>query len=368
MKTKRIRNSLAAIASVLALSMASASCTHTPPFRGEASAILASSIAEERHMILGGEEQYVLVRGKHRTAPILIFLHGGPGTSAMAFNRIHNSELEDHFVFVNWDQRGTGKSLRAGKPGTITLSQITADLDQLVDALRTEFGREKVLIIGHSWGSMLGLHYTHTHPDKVSALIGIGQMAQTLDSEIDVYTWALKQAVEKGDDKSIDLLERIGAPPYDSVDELMSHRSVVSKYGGSWRKPKSNLSYALEVIRASEFAWPELRAILRGGNISLRALFDTFNSLDAFETYPEIRVPVFFFEGRYDKVVSPKIAAAYMDALIAPKKEIVWFEQSAHSPQWEEPEVYNQEILRVAMDLGLIPAVDVQAKLMLHRQ
>ena len=117
--------------------------------------------------------------------------------------------------------------------------------------------------------------------------------------------------------------------------------------------PKSDVDYALEGVRAKEFAWTELTTILKGGDVSLDALFETFRGLDAAATYPALDVPVYMMMGRNDRVVSPIQAEAYFDVLDAPSKEFMWFENSAHSPQWEEADRFNAEMLRIADELNL---------------
>lgn len=353
---KNFRLKVIAAAAIVAIAGVSiASCTHTPQFRDASRQVLENSIAEERRIVLGGKEQYVLIRGANRNAPILLFLHGGPGTSALAYNRIHNSDLENDFVFVNWDQRGTGKSIAAGADrSTLTLDQMTNDLDELVDLLRAEFEQDQIMLIGHSWGSMLGLNYVSKHPEKIASYVGIGQMTNTPASEIEGYEWALVEANQRGDTKAVQTLEEIGAPPYATVGDMMAQRAIVNKFGGSWIKPKSDFAYAMEVIKAPEFAVSELTTILRGGEISLNALFDTFSNLKAIESYPTLNVPVVFIEGRQDRVVSPIQAQAYLNKLVAPSKELIWFEGSAHSPQWEEPAAFNREIVRIAEESDVL--------------
>ena len=323
-------------------------CTHTPKFRNSTGEIVNGSIAEERKVRLGNQEQYVLIRGRDRQAPLMVFLHGGPGTSAMAFNRVHNADLENSFVFVNWDQRGTGYSYTAADDvSTLTLDRITTDLDELITKLLAEFHKESVVLVGHSWGSLLGLEYVSRHPEKVSVYIGIGQMADTAESETLVYDWALEQAKGQNDERAISKLAAIGPPPYDSVDEMMMHRSVVNQFGGAWRRPLSDIGYARMAVKAPEFSWLGLRGILRGGDRSLPALFSTFTAWNAAKDYPILDVPVYFFLGRHDHVVSPKPAEDYITSLQAPEQGIVWFENSAHSPQWEEPQRFMEELRRV---------------------
>ena len=339
----------------VAVFLGATACSHTPNFRNIDRSMVENAIAEERMMLLGDVEQYVLIRGRDRDAPLLVFLHGGPGTSAMPFNRVFNSELEDEFVFVNWDQRGTGKSFSAQtNPANLTLDRMTRDLDELVDALRAEFDKEQVLLIGHSWGSMLGLEYVSRHPEKVAAYIGIGQMADTAASETEGYDWLLARVTELGDDTAIARLEEIGPPPYSNGDEMMAQRQLLNKFGGAWIEPKSDINYALIMLKAPEFTWTDIRAVLSGADISLNTLYETFTSLNAIETYPVLDVPVFLMEGRHDHVVSPVQAVKYLDAVIAPHKELIWFENSAHTLQVEEADRYNAEVLRIARQVGIL--------------
>ncbi|MEM1037281.1 MAG: alpha/beta hydrolase [Pseudomonadota bacterium] len=327
--------------------------THTPAFKDQSGQIIPGSIAEERWISLNGADHYLLLRGMDRTAPILLFLHGGPGTSAMPFNRVFNSELETHFLTVNWDQRGTGYSYKAGEDDkSLTLEQITSDLNELIEALCREFQQETVILVGHSWGSMLGLHYISEHPERVALYVGIGQMADTAESERLVYEWAYQVADARSDQKCLQVLEEIGAPPYASVDEMMRHRGVVNTLGGAWVTPMPDLRYASIAIKAPEFSWLGLRNTLRGADRSLPALFSTFTALKASEQYPRLGVPVVFFLGRGDRVVSPKSAVDYLSELDAPMKEVVWFEKSAHSPHWEEPARYMSELRRIVRLVG----------------
>ena len=339
----------------LVILLAATSSAYTPAFRNADGEIITTSIAEERRMVLGGAEQYVLIRGRNRNAPLLVFLHGGPGYSAMPFNRLRNAALEEEFVFVNWDQRGAGKSFSAAKdPSTLTLDQLTQDLDDLVDALREEFGQKKVLMVGHSWGSLLGLHYVSRHPEKIAGYIGVSQFSNALASERESYEWALAEAQKKSDTKTIADLEKIGPPPYDAVDEMWTQRRALNKMGGVWLEPRPDSYYARQYLRCAEFAWPGLINLVRGGHLSMEQLFSTAFTANAFIDYPQLSAPVFFFEGRHDHVTSPRLAEIYLNALEAPQKELIWFERSGHMPNWEEPEKFHGEVRRVAAALDLL--------------
>ena len=330
--------------------------TYTPPFRDVDGRVIETSVAEERWMLLGGARHYVLIRGRDRAAPLLVFIHGGPGYSAMPFNRLLNANLENDFVFVNWDQRGTGYSFSAARDrSTLTLDQIVDDLDDLVDALRSEFGQDRVLLAGHSWGSVVGLEYVSRHPEKVAVYIGIGQVTNGSESEAASYRWAADQAqLQKRADLSAKL-EKVGPPPYGSLKDMWAQRRILTSLGGVWRHdPHSGLYYFLRYLSIPEFAWPGFINLARAGNISMEALNATLFGYDAFEAHPALDAPVCLMEGVHDQIQSTCLAQAYLDQLAAPKKELIWFEQSAHMPHWEEPDRFNQEIRRIAVGAGLI--------------
>lgn len=206
---------------IVAIVLFATARAHTPPFRDVDGRIIDGSIAEERRMLLGGTKQYVLIRGRDRAAPLLVFIHGGPGYSAMPFNRLLNADLEKDFVFVNWDQRGTGYNFSAAKDrDTLTLAQILEDLNDLIDTLCREFGQDQVLLVGHSWGSVVGLEYVSRHPEKVAVYIGVSQVADGAESEVASYRWAIDQAHGQQRADLSAKLEKIGPPPYGSLKDM----------------------------------------------------------------------------------------------------------------------------------------------------
>ncbi|MGP1354299.1 MAG: alpha/beta fold hydrolase [Parasphingopyxis sp.] len=343
------------IVSIIAIVLFATARTFTPPFRDADGRIIATSIAEERRMRIGATRQYVLIRGRDRAAPLLIFIHGGPGYSAMPFNRLLNADLENDFLFVNWDQRGTGYSFSAATDrSTLTLDWIVEDLDDLIDALLSEFGRDRVLLVGHSWGSVVGLEYVARHPEKIAAYVGVGQATNGPGSEAESYRWALDEARRRERADLTAKLEKIGPPPYGSLKDMWVQRRVLTELGGVWRhEPQSSLRYFLRYLSVPEFAWPGFINLVRAGKVSMEALNDTLFGYDAFDAHPALDTPVYLIEGVHDRIQSTRLAQAYLDRLAAPHKELIWFEQSAHMPHWEEPDRFNEEIRRIAAEAGL---------------
>ena len=189
--------------------------THTEPFVDSSGNTLPDSIAEERRILLGGLEQYVLVRGRNRDAPLMVFVHGGPGAAETPFLRMHNAALENDFVVVYWEQRGAVHSYDPdANPKDITIDRLTKDLGELVNLLLAEFEQEKLLLVAHSWGTVLALEHAALHPETVAAYIAISQTTSQAESDAEGYEWALARARETQDSEAIALLEAIGRPPY----------------------------------------------------------------------------------------------------------------------------------------------------------
>ncbi len=323
--------------------------TSTPEF-----ADADNAIAEERMLTLGGVEQSVLLRGRDRTAPLLVYVHGGPGMTATPFLRTYNADLEDHFVVVYWDQRGTSKSYSDDlDPADMTIAQITSDLGELIDTVLAEFNQEQVLLVGHSWGTIPALAHVATAPETVAAYVAVAQTTNQIESDTVGYEWALAEAQATGNTRSVERLEAIGAPPY-TIDEFVTQRQQVNFLGGTMVEPLSDLQLARIAIRTDEFAWPNLGPLVNGVQFSGAAIWDEQQQYDAFTRHPSIDAPIFLLVGRHDRVISPDLGAAYIDSVDAPQKEVIWFENSAHSPQFDEPEAFNATVIDIAEQVGLL--------------
>src|SRR5574337_761601 len=199
----------------------------TPLFRGTDGEILQNSIAEISYLRLGGFDQWVMIRGENIANPILILLHGGPGFPEMRLFRTFNAALEQHYTVVYWMQRGTSKSFdRRMPPSSLTIEQFIADLDELVEMLRARFGKEKVVLYGHSWGSVLGVLYASRCPEKVAAYVGTGQIGEWAAFETASYTFVLAEAERRRHRKAIRELRGIGPPPYGFWDMVVERKWI----------------------------------------------------------------------------------------------------------------------------------------------
>jgi pimeloyl-ACP methyl ester carboxylesterase len=298
---------------------------------------------------LGGAEQWILIRGWNRTKPLLLFVHGGPGFPEMPFAQV-NADLEKDFVVVQWDQRGAGKSYPAPRD-SLDVEQFVSDTRELTDLLLKRFNAQKLLLVGHSWGSLVGTLAVARDPDKFFAYIGISQFADAPESERMMYRWALEQAEQTSHVQAARKLKRIGLPPYESVRDFRTMKKWVAYFNAAEYRPMSRLQFVRLAFESPIYSWRDLMNLAWGARISFDELWrEVFYKTNLLRDAPRIDVPIYFFEGRHDRVttVSAAMAERYFNALDAPRgKKLIWFEHSGHWPHLEQPHDYQGELLRI---------------------
>jgi pimeloyl-ACP methyl ester carboxylesterase len=301
---------------------------------------MPGSIAEIAYLHLGGIDQWVMIRGESISNPVLILLHGGPGFPEMRLFRTFNAALEKSFTVVYWEQRGTGKSFNRRIPrSSMTVAQFVADLDELVDTVRKRFGKDKVAIYGHSWGSALGVLYAARFPEKVATYVGTGQIGDFPASELASYAFTLAEAERRNNGKALKELRAIGPPPH-TTQKMMVQRKWLTRFVGIVRG-MSLWEFSRVILGRPESSLFDLPSIMRGMLFSTYAMWPEFSALNLLNAAPTLKMPVFFFIGRHDRVVAPECSAAYFETLTAPSKRLVWFEKSAHEPPVEEAAKFN---------------------------
>lgn len=326
----------------------------TPPFRDANGQQLQNAVAEERWITLGGVDQYVLLRGRRKDAPIMVNVHGGPGMSERALYRFHNAMLEDHFVVAYWDQRGAGKSFdRNLDPQTLTIEQMSRDLTELIDGLLAEFGQTQVLLLAHSWGTVLAIEHIARRPETVAAYIGVGQVTDQLRSEAEGYAWLLNRARQVGDEKAIAALQTIGPPPW-TAEQFLEQRNHLYALNGFFAEPPSPLRYIREVISTPETGWMDILPMFNAMPWTIGHLWAENQAYNAFERHQSLDAPIHLMLGRHDHAVSPHLAETWLEALDAPKKEAIWYETAGHMVPAEDATAFNRDVLRIARDHGLI--------------
>lgn len=323
----------------------------TPPFLDPRGGVVPGSIAEVGYARLGGVEQWVLLRGESLDNPPLILLHGGPGLSETDWFRYYNAPLEKRFTVVYWDQRGAGKSFDPAIPrSSMTVERFVSDLGELVDAVCLRVDARKVVIFGHSWGSAIGPLYAARFPEKVAAYVGSGQIGDAAAGESLSYTYALAEAQRLGRQRLVRKLRALGPPPY-GAREVFIERATLARLEGAMR-PRALWKVIRPALASKESSLLESRAAMQGFRFTLDAMWAEASRLNLIELVPALQMPAFFFLGRNDHWVPAETSVEYIDALTAPSKRLVWFEESGHELFVDEPAKFNalmEELVRPAV-------------------
>jgi len=302
---------------------------------------------------LGGVEQYIIIRAEDTTKPIILFLHGGPGMPEYFIMKKETKELEKNFVMVYWEQRGTGKSYCKDKSKcNLTTKQLIEDTRELSSILAKRFKKEKVYIMGHSWGSMLGLLTVNKYPELFFAYMGIGQVTNQYKAEKESLEWVKKRASELNDKIGLEKLNSLILPePLADVKEwdyyLRIHRKYLFKYGGTYHKKVSIMKFLKDFVFASEYTLKEKVMLIPSAFYSLKCLWHDVVTTDFFTKVTSVEVPVYIFQGVHDYQVSYRLAKLYIENLKSPHKEFIRFANSAHSPMTEEYERFNEVVINI---------------------
>lgn len=310
------------------------------------------SLSELRKVNLNGRKEWISIRSKDINNPVLLFLAGGPGGSQMAAVRYDLSALENEFTVVNWDQPGSGKSYYALAQGDLTVDTYIEDGLALTEYLRSEFKQEKIYVVGESWGSALGIFLVKRAPELYCAFIGTGQMVDFLETEKIDYEKALEIATAKNDSAIISKLKESGPPPYYGKDvtwKSATYLNYLSSYMSNNPEIQNGGYQTFRDIFASEYGMLDKINYLRGVVNTFNQVYPQLYEYDLREYASQLEVPVYFFLGKHDVNAPLSITENYYEILQAPKKEIIWFEHSGHSPWINESDKFIEEVIKVKM-------------------
>ena len=311
---------------------------------------IPGSISEKIHVNINGMKQGMIIKSKDKTHPVLLYLHGGLPDYFLTHK--YPTGLEDYFTVVWWERRGSGLSYNANiSPEAITLEQLISDTKEVTNYLRKRFGQEKIYLMGRSGGTFIGMQAAARTPELYHAYIGVAQMTDQLKSERLAYEYMLEQFKEKGNKKMVRKLESAPVTITNGTPDAyltLRDKAMHSLGIGTTHDMNSIITgMFIPSLTCREYTLNEKinlwRAKARSG---VSILWDTILATDMAKQIPEINIPIYFFHGIYDYTVSYPLAKKYYEQIKAPVKGFYTFNNSAHSPLFEEPLLVRKIIER----------------------
>ncbi len=312
------------------------------------------------YVTIGGIEQYIQIRGQNTENPAIIVLHGGPGSNMAYYSYYWQTDLEENFTIVHWDQRGCGNTYyhNKGKAQKPTLDLLLSDLDELVDYVCTEYDQEKVIIMGHSWGTVLGGIYVGQHPEKVSQYVAVGQMVSAWDGEEKAVNEAIRLANEANEALVAEEIEakfqQIKSAGNIDMTAFMNLRGVT----GAYLPTGDNMSAMRQIsmgLFSPNMTFNDLRWFLlpmtnfekfMEPNSELCDTLFSESGLSMYDYTTCYEVPITFITGDCDWITPFVNVEEYMNVISAPQKKLIYIENAGHTPFLDKPEEFSDAVQR----------------------
>jgi pimeloyl-ACP methyl ester carboxylesterase len=326
---------------------------------GRAKAHLAEGVDDKLWLPIGGIEQWVTIRGRDPENPVLLVLHGGPGSAISALAHRFFPGWDEHVTLVNWDQRGAGRTFgRHGKRGTgqLTLGRMVVDGVELAETLKRRFPGRPLILMGWSWGSLLGVEMIRARPDLFAAYMGVGQVVDMARGEQLSYFGAIDRLRAKGDERRAAQLEAIGPPPYPSIKALAKQRKLlIGTMPAAERRVFRNAPVSL--LLAPDAKLKDLVDWQLGLRFSVGKLWDQIRGWRLADGGYDFEVPLTFVQGELDLQTPSALVTEAFAKLHAPKKELVVIKDAAHAAL-----VTHADEAKKALLNKMLPALKARAR------
>lgn len=291
---------------------------------------LAIGIDETFFTMIGGIDQWISIRGQQRDNPVLLLLHGGPGFALSPLPRNFLFNWTKDFTVVQWDQRGAGKTF--GKSGpldpSVTIARMVLDGLDVAEFVRGKLHTPKIVLVGVSWGSNLGVQMVKAQPDLFYAYVGTGQTVNQHKSRPLSYAELLTDAHARNDRQAIRELEANGPPPYNSTAKATVHTKWANAYEPGLPSRWGLLSI---ILFDSDAGVRDLRDYGRGVADSQEHFREAVEATDLGAIGTDFALPFFVFQGALDRVTPVQPVQAYVDSITAPQKELMLIPNAGHN-------------------------------------
>ena len=307
---------------------------------------------------IGGVDQWLSVRGQDRDNPMILFVHGGPASPVTPTMWQFQRPIEEYFTVANWDQRGAGKSYGEADPRevgeTIRIERYVMDAIEVAEHLKRRYNKRKLILMGHSWGTIIGMRAALTRPDLFHAYVGIGQVLNVRENERISFEYAYERARRENNAEA--LKEMASIAPYPGDQPITRERIIIARkwpqYYGGLSAFRSESGYFFRgPLLSPEYSPSQVKDIDKGSVLTLGRVLPEFLEVD-FSAVKRFPIPVVMFLGRHDYTTPAAPTVNWMKNVQAPYKRIVWFERSAHMVPWEEPGKTLVSLLEVVKPLA----------------
>lgn len=312
-------------------------------------------IDEEHWIDVGDSQQWALVRGHRKDNPLLLFLHGGPGKPEVSYRHLFQNELERSVTIVHWDQRASGKSFLKDEnyEETLTPKTYLEDASKVIAFLLKKYDKQKLFLLGHSWGSYLAMRLAASEPENIAGVIGMGQVVDFKRGVAFSYNKMLSLARKQKSHNAMVDLKSMGEPPY-SFEDMKTFTKYLYLFGGELFSQKGYGEIVKQSYFSPEYGFMDHLNWAKGQMKSSEIMLPKIWKIELTSEVPKLDVPVAFFMGEHDLNTPTELVEEYSQALEAPSIDVVYFRESAHSPNLEEPEKFQDEVKKFVMRISQV--------------
>ena len=317
-----------------------------------------NGIDEALFVRIGGIEQWVQIRSEDRANPVVLVLHGGMALSYMAFTTVFHP-WEKHFTVVQWDRRGVGKTFgrnRRKGHGEMSLERIVLDGIELAEWLRKRLQKDRLILLGHSMGSIVGVAMAESRPDLFDAYVGAEQIVTMVRNEATSYEMMLTMLRAAGDEKNRSALECVGPPPYANARAWGAKQQLMAKVDAAYRRAARRTIPSMLLFSPS-YSVKDLFDFIAGHQFSGKHLFADWMTFDATKLGNRFETPVFVIQGEADVMTPTVLVEEWFTSIEAPEKAFVAIESSGHLTMFTMPDVFLEKLVAVLRPVGATTTV-----------
>lgn len=327
-----------------------------PPILDEQGNPVPGSVVALQKINLGGVGQWILIRGRDETKPVLLVLHGGPGETMMPWvDLFQRRELEENFVVVHWDQRNAGKSYSSALSGEdLDVEAYVDDTLELADLLTRRFRQDRIFLAGVSWGSALGFMALERNSSLFRAFIATSELVDWQRSQTAGFQWARAEAESRNDRQALETIASI--EPFDPTDlgDIDAKNRLLDRYGGGDFHTEGRWQGYLDYATSGQspyYSAAEVKNYRESIEASERAVLPQLAGYNLFEDYPVSDIPIHFVSGAEDHETPVELVEEYAAELKAPDKSLTIIQNTGHNVPFDAPKAWADTLIRIGKEV-----------------